>query len=578
MPATLDLRIDGGSVIDGTGKPAFAASVGVRDGRIVEIGDARSDAVEVIDADGLVLAPGFVDMHTHYDAQAFWDPTLSPSSQHGVTTVIGGNCGFSIAPLSGKPADADYLMAMLARVEGMPLDSLKAGVPWDWTSFEDYLGRLDGRLSLNAGFMVGHSAIRRTVMGARAVGERASPAELDAMETLLRQSIEAGGLGLSSTVSRSHNDAAGQPVPSRWASDEELLRLARACRDYEGTTIEFLPDLIGGFDEDQMRRMSDLSLAAGRPLNWNAINPDSGMPEYVDQQLSASDYAAERGARVVGLVFAQCVKLCVNFVSCFVLDGIPGWAPVMALPLAERKRALADPAVRAELEGGMKRPEAGMYRAVSNWAEWTLHEAFSPETKPYQGMAFGEIAQKTGKSPFDAMLDIVLADDLKTMLSPPVRGDDDESWRMRARAWADDRTVIGASDAGAHLDMINTFAFSSALLATGVRDKELIGLEEAVRQLTEKPARLMGLKDRGVLREGYWADLVLFDADTIGPGPIHTRFDMPGGAGRLYADALGVARVIVNGRTIVRDGQVMPGSPGRILRSGRDTYTVGLDA
>jgi N-acyl-D-aspartate/D-glutamate deacylase len=235
----LDVLIQGGTIVDGTGGAGRAGDLGIRDGRIVAIGQIDEEARQTIDATGKIVAPGFVDVHTHYDAQAFWDGTLSPSPFHGVTTVMGGNCGFSIAPLTAEAGD--YLMKMLSRVEGMPLESLEAGVPWNWSSFGEYLDRLEGRLSVNAGFMVGHSAIRRCVMGERAVGEQATEAELADMVELLRSSLAEGGMGFSSTISSTHNDFDGNPVPSRHATREEILTLARQVRDFSGTTVEFLP-------------------------------------------------------------------------------------------------------------------------------------------------------------------------------------------------------------------------------------------------------------------------------------------------------------------------------------------------
>ena len=243
----LDVLIAGGRVVDGTGAPARSADVGLRDGRIAAIGTIDEPAARTVDASGRIVSPGFVDVHTHYDAQVFWDGTLSPSCYHGVTSVVGGNCGFSIAPLS--PDAGGYLMRMLARVEGMPLESLQEGVPWDWSSFGEYLDRLEGKLAVNAGFMVGHSALRRVVMGERAVGHEATQQELDAMLALLRASLAEGGLGFSSTISPTHNDGEGQPVPSRHASRDEMIALARAVRDFPGTTIEFLPG-IGIFDDE----------------------------------------------------------------------------------------------------------------------------------------------------------------------------------------------------------------------------------------------------------------------------------------------------------------------------------------
>ena len=570
----LDMIIRGGSVVDGSGAPARRADVGIRDGRIVAIGTVGEAAREEIDATGLTVTPGFVDVHTHYDAQAFWDPTLSPSCYHGVTTVIAGNCGFSIAPLNGKPEDSEYLMRMLARVEGMPLESLREGVPWNWRSFAEYLDALDGKLAINAGFMVGHSALRRYVMGARAVGSHATEADIAAMQQLLRESIAAGGLDLSSTVSPTHNDADGKPVPSRHATDEELYALASVVKEFPGTLLELLPG-VGNFTEAEKERMTKFALAGNRSVNWNLLSPNATMPELHRAQLAASDYAAARGATVIALTLPQPTKIRLNLVSGFVIDALPGWAEVIAKPLPERKAAFADPALRARLDAGAHSPEAGVLAALANWGTWTIEETFVAANKPWQGRTVGELAEAQGKAPFDAMLDLSLSEDLRTSFVPQVLGDDDESWRLRGEAWQDPRTVIGASDAGAHLDMIDTFAFSTEVLANGVRKRALISLEQAVHQLTKVPARMVGLKERGLLKEGFCADVVVFDPATIASLPTHTRFDLPGGAGRLYAEAVGVEHVIVNGREIVHHGTYTGTPGGRVLRSGRDTETAG---
>jgi N-acyl-D-aspartate/D-glutamate deacylase len=571
----LDLLVKGGMVIDGTGAPRREADVGVRDGRIVAIGDVSEAAEQTIDAGGRVVAPGFVDVHTHYDAQVFWDHALSPSSYHGVTTVVGGNCGFSIAPLSGRAEDSHYLLHMLARVEGMPVESLEQGVPWDWTSFGEYLGKLDGKLGINAGFMVGHSALRRAVMGERAGRETATEADLAAMKDLLRASIRAGGLGLSSSISSTHNDAGGEPVPSRFATDAELLALAAVVGEFPGTTLEFIP-AVTAFGQAQMERMAHLSRAAQRPLNWNLIVPNPGNPEYLKLQLSAGDYAAQHGGRVVGLAIAGPITTRLNFLSVFVLDALPGWAGLAQMPLAERMQALRDPAVRERLDRMANSEEAGIFRNLAKWETYTIVEVFDPANKPLQGLTVGKIAEMQGKTPFDALVDLCLSENLKTSFAPPTFGSDEAAWKLRAEVWRDWRTVIGGSDAGAHLDMIDTFSFSSQVLGPAVRERGLMPLEEAVHRLTQVPAELIGLTGRGTLKDGNWADIVVFDPDRIGCGPLHTRFDLPGGAGRLYADALGIGHVIVNGTEIVRDNQLTGAEPGRVLRSGHDTYTVPL--
>ena len=571
--ATYDLRIDNGILVDGNGTPGVRGDLAIKDGRIVAMGQVTGTAKQTVDAKGQIVAPGFVDVHTHYDAQAFWDPSLSPSSHFGVTTVLAGNCGFSIAPLSGKPDDANYLMRMLARVEGMPLEALQASTPWNWTTFEEFLSRLENTTALNIGFMVGHSALRRTVMGERAVGHKATDAEIAAMQALLRTSLKAGGLGFSSTINVSHNDAEGHPVPSRHASHDELIALAGVLKDFEGTTLEFLPIIGDVFPQEQLDLLTGLSKAANRPLNWNVLIPLSKRREMYESQMGASDYAAARGARVVPLVAAQVNTVWVNFVSGFIIDMYHGWDALFRLPLDERLRTLADPARRKELNPS-HHPRGVPRNLPAQWDDWRLSEIFSPQYKQYQGQTVGEAARAMGKEPFDAMLDIVVADRLRTSLMMPRRGDDEETWRMRGEAWLDGRTIVGASDAGAHLDMIDTFTTPAKVLSEGVRERKLLSIEQAVQQLTTVPARLVGIRERGELKVGHHADVVVFDPQTVGCGPVYTRQDMPAGAARLYADAIGVKHVIVNGREIVRDNQFQGTFPGKVLRSGRDTYTV----
>jgi N-acyl-D-aspartate/D-glutamate deacylase len=567
----LDLLISGGTVIDGSGSPRRRADVCIRAGRIVGIGSTEEPARRTIDASGKIVAPGFVDIHTHFDAQAFWDSTLSPAPLHGVTTVVGGNCGFSIAPLT--PEAGGYLMRMLARVEGMPLQSLEKGVPWSWSSFGEYLDALDGSLAINAGFMVGHCALRRVVMGPESVLREAKESEIEAMAALLAESIREGGLGFSSTQAPTHNDGEGIPVPSRHAGRDELIALARVLRDHPGTALEFLPT-VGPFSDEHMELMTSLSLAANRPLNWNVLGVSSLMPELYRGQLAASDYAEDRGAIVRALTPSQVMGIRLNFVSGFVLDALPGWAHTMSMPLAEKKRALADPAVRKRLAERAGSDEAGIFRVIAVWENMTIAECQRPENRELEGLKVGELAERRGTTPFDTLLDLALSEDLQTSFAPFIPGDDDESWRLRAEVWRDPRTVIGASDSGAHLDMIDTFTCTTSLLGPGVREKGLIELEEAIQQLTEVPARLYGIRERGGLQDGWWADVVVFDADRVGPGPLHTRYDLPEGAGRLYAEAEGIEAVVVNGVPIVDGKQFTDARPGSLIRSGRDTDSV----
>lgn len=571
----LDYLIKGGTIVDGTGAARRAGNVGIKDGRITAVGDVDEAARETIDATGKIVAPGFVDVHTHYDAQVFWDPDISPSSLHGVTSVFAGNCGFSVAPLA--PEAGDYLMRMLAKVEGMPLQSLQEGVPWNWDSFGSYLALLEGKMAINIGFLVGHSAIRRVVMGEDS-DQPATREQLEAMKNLLKKSLAEGGMGFSSSQSSTHNDGDGAPVPSRAANNEELIELAGCLRDYPGTLLEFIPT-VGVFSEERMQLMTDMSLAAQRSLNWNVMIVTKGTKDIFNAQLKASDYAAARGAEVKALTFAQPVSLRINLWSGFGLDSFPGWAAVFALPMTERIQAFADPVVRETLVRGANHPDIPIaLKATGNFKRMRVEETFAEANAAYKGRVIGDIAEELGKEPSDVFFDIAVADELKTTFLPNLGGNDEESWRLRGEVWKDPRTLVGASDAGAHLDMIDTFAFSTTLLSHGVRDRGLLTLEEAVHEITDKPARFLGLIERGRLQQGWHADVVVFDANSVGKGPIHTRYDLPGNAGRLYCEAEGISHVFVNGQEIVRENALTGARPGIVMRSGRDTETVPIPA
>jgi len=567
-----DLVIRNGTVIDGTGNPGRIADVALRDGRILTVGEVAERCENEIDATGLVVAPGFVDVHTHFDAQVFWDTTLSPSPLHGVTTVISGNCGFTIAPL--EPEHGDYMMQMLARVEGMPLTSLQEGVPWDWRTFGEYLDSIDGTLMPNAGFLVGHSALRRTVMGERSVGEFASDDELQAMKQLLAESISAGGLGFSSSWAKTHNDADGEAVPSRHASQKELIELCSVLRDSDAVALEFIPT-IERFDDEVYQLLTDMSVAADKPLNWNVIFANARQADLIEEKLQASDFAARQGGRVIALTAPMPAVSRLCFESGFLLDTLHGWGEPMALPNEEKMALLSDPEQRRKLNEDAQKPSA--FRGVARWERLTVGEVTKEGLKHLEGQTIGDIAEQTGNTPWDTLCEIVVEDGLKTGLYPPAAGDNDESWALRQALWNDDRCLIGASDAGAHLDFLATFNYSTYLLAAA-RDRDLLSLESAVNKLTDIPARLYGLKDRGRIEEGWWADLVIFDAAEVAPAEVEVREDLPGGAWRLYSEAVGVHHVFINGEHAVRNGEFTDARPGALLRSGRDTERVSATA
>jgi N-acyl-D-aspartate/D-glutamate deacylase len=570
----LDLVVKGGTVVDGSGAPKYQADIGVTDGCVVEIGSITERSVRSIDADGAVVAPGFVDVHTHYDAQVFWDPTLSPSPLHGITSVIGGNCGFSIQPINRE--SADYMCRMLARVEGMSLDALRSGPPWDWTSTSEYLDRLEGRPSVNAGFMVGHSAIRRIVMGEHANERTATTDEIEAMASLLRQGLAAGGMGFSSSYARSHNDASGLPVPSRFADTAELIGLAGVCREYAGTSLEFLPEVTDPqepLSSEAIRLMVAMSAAAQRPLNWNVVRPTRANLAASKEKLRAGTVAAEHGGRVVALIMPPPSSMHLNFLTGFVLDILPGWDAPMALPPAEKLSLLQGSLHRRRLEELADAPNPA--RRFADWPRHVIRKTFCEATKRYEGRVVGDIAREEGKRPFDALLDIVCLDDLRTSFSVVAPPHTDDDWSAGIAMWRDGRAVIGGSDAGAHLDMVTGFSYPTEVLRAA-RTTGLATIEEVVQVLADIPARLYGLKGRGRISPGSVADLVVMDEHRVAPGPVETRFDLPGGAGRLFASSAGIEHVVVNGVDICSGGQFTSERPGKVLRSGRDSYTPSL--
>ena len=565
----VDLVVRGGTVVDGSGGSAAVADVAVDGGRVVEVGPGLGPARRTIDAEGRIVCPGFVDLHTHYDVQAFWDPALSPSPLHGITTVVGGNCGFSVAPLA--EGGADYLLHMLARVEGMPVDALQLACDWGWRSFGDYLGRLEGTLGPNAGFLVGHSALRRAVMGAAACERAADPAETAAMADLLGRSLAEGGLGLSSSLAATHNDGSGGPVPSRFAEPDELLALCREVRRHPGTTLEFIPG-VGDVSEEQARLMAGMSAAADRPLNWNVLIVMAGLEEQARRQLGASDVAEAAGGRVLGLTMPAPVMPRLSFASGFLLDTIPGWHEVMTAPIGERVAALSSPQRRAELLRSAE--EGGAAFGLANFGQYVLCDIRSEEHARWNGHTVAEAAEALGTTAFDAACDIALADDLEVGLMFPPSGDGRADWEARLAVWRDRRSVIGASDAGAHLDFLATFHYPTVMLRRAVVDLGLLDWPEAVHLLADRPARLYGLRGRGRLAAGAHADLVVIDPARLGPDPVGVRHDLPGGGWRLYAGASGYDHVLVGGTALVEHDELTDARPGSVLRSGVDTDTV----
>ncbi len=568
-----DEVIRGGMVIDGTGADAVKADVAIADGRIAAIGEIPETGTIETDATGKLVIPGIVDPHTHYDAQLLWDPTASPSSIHGVTTVIGGNCGFTLAPL--RPGDDDYLRKMMAKVEGMPLPALEQGTDWNWETFGDFLDRLEGSISVNAGFLAGHCAIRRYVMGGEAVGNAAGPEDLEKIRAELATAIEAGALGFSFTNSTSHSDGEGEAVASRWATPDELMALAEETGRHEGTTLEgIVPGCLDRFADDEIELLGQMSAAANRPMNWNVLTVDSREPDRVPRQMEAFDRAQELGGKVIALTMPVQVPMNMSLLNFCGLFLIPGWNDILGPDVDARMERLRDGDTRVRLLELSQSPDAGVFRRLADWGDYVVGDTYNEANEGLSGRRVADIAAERGTSEFGTFLDISLADDLRTIWWPTPQDDDDESWRMRAELWFDGRAMIGGSDAGAHLDRMCGAPYPTRWIADCLRGRKLATVEQAVKMMTSDPAGLFGLKDRGTLTVGAHADVVVLDPEAVDSGPAKLVTDLPGDSGRLVADSSGVERVLCNGVAIVEHGETTGAVPGTLLRSGRDTETV----
>ncbi|MDJ0342402.1 D-aminoacylase [Streptomyces sp. H10-C2] len=575
----LDHLIKGATVVDGTGAPAYTADVGLRGGTIVSIaepGTLTEPARSQEDATGLVLTPGFVDPHTHYDAQLFWDPFATPSMNHGVTTIAGGNCGFTLAPLNpDRPGDADYTRRMMSKVEGMSLKALEDGVDWTWSSFGDYLDALEGRIAVNAGFMVGHCALRRHVMGPDAVGGQPTGEQLEQMLQLFHESMAAGGWGLSTTQSSTHSDGDGRPVASRHATREELIALSRAVGEHEGTQIEaIVAGCLDQFADEEIDLFVDMSAAAGRPLNWNVLTIDAAVPARVPRQLAASERARKAGGRIVALTMPILTPMNMSLGTFCALNLIPGWGEVLNLPVPERIARLREPAVRTEMLRSANSPEAGVFRRLADFGRYVIGDTYSEANTGVSGRVVKDIAAERGQEAFETIVEICANDYMRTVLWPMPTDNDPDSWALRARTWEHEDVMLGGSDAGAHLDRMCGAPYTTRFLGDCLRGRRLVPLEQAVRMLTDDPARLFGLRGRGRIAEGYFADLVLFDPARIDAGVATLVHDLPGDSPRLDSRAIGIVSVRVNGVETIRDDEITGAVPGIVLRSGRDTATV----
>jgi N-acyl-D-aspartate/D-glutamate deacylase len=551
-----DIVIRGGTVIDGTGAPGRDADVAVTGGRISGIGPGLSGARE-LDASGQVVCPGFVDIHTHYDAQVFWDPDLTPSSFHGVTTVIAGNCGFSIAPI--RSDDVALLARTLQHVEDMSFDTLSAGVPWgSFETFPEYLDAVSERgVSLNFGCYVGHTAVRLYVMGDDAYERPATDDEIATMQGVIADAMAGGAAGFASSASPTHNGDSGRPVPSRVADLAELRALLEPVKQSGRGVVALLPG--GVFSNAEVFRLQS---EVGRPFTWTALLTVKGYP-YHEKVIAEHDEAWASGVEVWPQVSCRPLVFQMNLSEPFTLNMRPTFAALMDKPKSERLAAYRDPAWRAtawEDVGG------GLGRFGVNWAAISVAES---RTHPeLADMPVAVVAEQRGCTPLDVMLDVSLDDDLESRFWSVLANDDPD-----AIAWLlpRDNVLLGLADSGAHVSQLCDACFSTDLLGNWVRDREVMPIERAVHKLTGEPAGVYGLSDRGTVEEGKAADLCVFDPSTVGPGPLRRIRDFPADGERLIADApVGMTHTLVNGVPIRVDGapseEGLASRPGVVLR------------
>ena len=541
-----DLVIRNALLLDGLGSAPARGDLAVSAGKIAEIGKSLSGK-EVVDAAGLALMPGIIDNHTHYDAQITWDPLVSPSPALGVTTAIIGNCGFTIAPC--KPADRELVMKNLTQVEGMSLEVLRAGINWDFESIPEYFRMLERRgAAINVAGFVGHSSLRTYVMGEDAPRRAARPEEVARMRALLLEGMRAGAVGFATSTSPAHNGHGGLPMPSRLADEAEMRVLVGALKE-AGRGVFMLTK--GG--HTKVSFLEELGAASGRPVVIAALLHNSTNPRAVFDDLDAIAQANARGRKLVGAI--SCCPLSMDFTlhSPYTFEGLESWKPALPLKGAAyeaklRERPFRD-AVRAELA------KPAHFRLFN--AQWDQVEVVESATKGCEQRTIGELARAAGKDPLDCMLDLALAENLDTVFNAMLLNSDEQAVAQMLRHPA---SLVSLSDAGAHLTFFNDAGFGLHLLGHWVRERGALGLEDAVRRLTGAPAQLFGIRDRGALKAGCAADLLLFDPAKVGRGPKRRVFDLPGGHPRLTTPALGVHGVWVNG---VRELERLP---GKVLR------------
>ena len=558
-----DLLIKNGLIVDGSGNPAFRGDVGVRNGKIAEIGKLSGPATRTIDAGGQAVAPGFIDNHAHYDGQVTWDPLCSFSPQHGATTVIFGNCSLSLAPVRPTAKARNRTAEFLSYVEAIPMDVLGT-IDVDWETMGQYMDRLDKSLGVNTGALIGHTPVRYYVMGDDCQKRAATPDELKAMQDVVRDGMTAGALGLSLSRQKGHYDPQGVQIPALWADDTEILALGDVLRELSTGTIQ-----VGGGVDMELKdgMMARIAEATGRPVVYNSLSQTVRWPDKWKQHMARVDETAAQGIRAYPMCSPNRVTQDFTMKNCQVFRGLPTWHPILISSDEEKMKAYADPAVRDLLHAeavAQTVPHNAVGFSKTWWNYMWLNEPVLEKNKQYQFKSIGEIAEMTGKRVIDAFLDIVVEEKLETRFLQAENNIDDEAM---TKILTYPNAIIGLGDGGAHVQFHGGYGYTTRLLAEWVRERKVLTLEQAVRKLTFDSASVFGIHDRGLLREGMAADIVIFDPKTVKPGPESVVHDFPLGGWRIKEPAEGIYMTIVNGQVLLENGVHTGALPGKVLRN-----------
>ena len=562
-----DILIKGGRIYDGSGLPSYLGDVAVEGGRIVETGRINGSAKRVIQADGLAVSPGFIDFHTHLDAQLLWDPLATSSCFHGVTTVIPGNCALALAPC--KQQDRETILRSFERVEAISLPALKAGVEWSWTTFPEYLNRLRGKLGVNVAALMGHCALRQFVMGEASTERAATPAEIHQMKEILKTGVRAGAIGFSTNQNPVHMFADGTPIPSRLATDEEIIELACALGEINRGAVQISRGSLGVSVpmRETVQLFERIASESGRPVIWQSIAHRWDRPNEWRELLDLAKQSLDRGVQSYPLCNARLFNNRLTLKNAQVFDDLLTWKTILFLPFDERIKAFRDPDARRKLRYEAVE-EKKSSRFSRRWDLVYMIKAATPANKHLEKKSVAEIAKIRGQDVIDAFLDLSLEEGLDTEFQTSSTNGDEQAVAEIIRS---PFVLVGQSDAGAHLIYDAGFGYATRLLGYWIREKNIMSLEEGVRKLTFMVASIFSLPDRGLLRPGMAADLVVFDPATVRECEPEMVQDLPAQEKRLIQKATGIETTIVNGQVLVQRGEHTGALPGMVLGNGNSS-------